>query len=174
VRAAGRQAKGSRINLRKGTLSTLELAVSERRHANGAVQSRQLRLWPLRDFSKLFRDFILSTAATLPPAPLRSARSEDRVLQFCHSLGCRIIIGVAVDGKSGFGLSTFVFFNVFVLADFKKDRATFTTFRREVSAKARSLKPEAGCRKPGTRNPEPRTPIVQSMIAMLSLQSWPA
>ena len=29
-----------------------------------------------------------STAATLPPTPLRSVRPEGRVLQFCHSLGC--------------------------------------------------------------------------------------
>src|SRR5216684_968160 len=39
------------------------------------------------------------TAATLPPAPLRSARSEGRVLQFCRSLGCPISTGVAVDEK---------------------------------------------------------------------------
>jgi len=28
------------------------------------------------------------TAATLPPTPLRSARPEGRVLQFCHVIGC--------------------------------------------------------------------------------------
>src|SRR3979490_22423 len=43
----------------------------------------------------------LLTAATLPPAPLRSARSEGRVLQFCRSLGCLISTGVAVN-RNGF------------------------------------------------------------------------
>jgi hypothetical protein len=38
------------------------------------------------------------TAATLPPAPLRSARSEDRVLQFCRSLGC--LFGKRVGGRN--------------------------------------------------------------------------
>src|SRR5205807_1421057 len=38
----------------------------------------------------------VGTAATLPPTPLRSARPESRVLQFCHPFGCLIGIGVAV------------------------------------------------------------------------------
>src|ERR1700716_1435011 len=42
----------------------------------------------------------LLTAATLPPAPLRSARSEGRVLQCCRSLGCLISTGVAVNSKT--------------------------------------------------------------------------
>jgi hypothetical protein len=43
------------------------------------------------------------TAATLPPAPLRSARSEDRVLQFCRSLGC--LSGKRVGGRNKLGES---------------------------------------------------------------------
>src|SRR6267143_7204226 len=36
------------------------------------------------------------TAARLPPTPLRSAKPEDRALQFCRYLRCQTRIGVAV------------------------------------------------------------------------------
>src|SRR4029077_2238813 len=35
------------------------------------------------------------TAARLPPTPLRSAKPEDRALQFCRYLRCQTRIGVA-------------------------------------------------------------------------------
>src|SRR6267143_2800254 len=37
------------------------------------------------------------TAARLPPTPLRSAKPEDRALQFCRYLRCETRIGVAVE-----------------------------------------------------------------------------
>src|SRR6266851_8778323 len=37
------------------------------------------------------------TAARLPPTPLRSAKPEDRALQFCRYLRCQTRIGVAVE-----------------------------------------------------------------------------
>src|ERR1700674_3961355 len=37
------------------------------------------------------------TAARLPPTPLRSAKPEDRALQFCNYLRCQTRIGVAVE-----------------------------------------------------------------------------
>src|SRR6266853_4679488 len=37
------------------------------------------------------------TAARLPPTPLRSAKPEDRALQFCRYLRCQVRIGVAVE-----------------------------------------------------------------------------
>src|ERR1700680_489596 len=47
------------------------------------------------------------TAARLPPTPLRSAKPEDRALQFCRYLRCETRIGVAVEenqqGPAGLG-----------------------------------------------------------------------
>src|SRR5258708_7432506 len=37
------------------------------------------------------------TAARLPPTPLRSAKPEDRALQFCRYLRCQTRVGVAVE-----------------------------------------------------------------------------
>src|SRR5712671_1532731 len=37
------------------------------------------------------------TAARLPPTPLRSAKPEDRALQFCRYLRCETRTGVAVE-----------------------------------------------------------------------------
>src|ERR1700736_6774320 len=37
------------------------------------------------------------TAARLPPTPLRSAKPEDRALQFCRYLRCQTRTGVAVE-----------------------------------------------------------------------------
>src|SRR5258708_34020224 len=37
------------------------------------------------------------TAARLPPTPLRSAKPEDRALQFCRYLRCETRLGVAVE-----------------------------------------------------------------------------
>lgn len=71
------------------------------------------------------------TAATLPPAPLRSARSEDRVLQFCRSLGCPFGKGVAGRNK----VSKFLSFRVS-----KLPRATLKPCPKR-NAAAFSLKP---------------------------------
>src|ERR1700736_4971217 len=51
------------------------------------------------------------TAARLPPTPLRSAKPEDRALQFCRYLRCETRIGVAVEEnqqrRAGLGISGF-------------------------------------------------------------------
>src|ERR1700680_5141537 len=49
------------------------------------------------------------TAARLPPTPLRSAKPEDRALQFCRYLRCQIGTGVAGEENPAMACSAWPF-----------------------------------------------------------------